>query len=52
MSCSLVYTQDDKYVLTAMSVDYPPCPPVEGVPRAQVNESTKTKWIFGHAGAY
>jgi hypothetical protein len=27
---------DDKYVLTAMSVDYPPCPPVEGVPRAQL----------------
>ena len=29
-------TQDGKYVVTALSVDYPQCPPVEGVPRAQV----------------
>lgn len=35
-SCSLYNTQEDKYVLTAMSVDFPPCPPMKGVPRAQV----------------
>ena len=39
-------------MLTAMSVDYPLCPPVEGIPRAQVNvmfESTKTR-ISGMQG--
>ncbi|CAI8034064.1 hypothetical protein GBAR_LOCUS19214 [Geodia barretti] len=31
---------DDKYVMTVLSVDHPECPPLDGVPRAQLLEGS------------
>ena len=43
--CSLpVCTQDDKYVMTVLSVDHPECPPLDGVPRAQVRSPQGNKY--------
>ena len=43
---SWLCTQDDKYVMTALSVDHPECPPLEGVPRAQVSRSPQSNQVW------